>query len=195
MSDNTKYLKVPNWEEFQHYKDRTPPWIKLHRSILTDYKFICLQDASKLHLVMLWLYASQHNNEIPCDSAFLTRVLQLQTEVDLTVLIDNGFLVEQSASKPQAKRSSSRGEESREDSAFDAFWNAYPRKQDKAKSKLSWNRLNQTQKELATEDCKTRYEHTEKQFIPLPTTYLNGKRWEDEPLTGDTPRQYGAGAI
>jgi len=27
-------LRVKNWGKFQHYKDRNPPWIKLHRGLL-----------------------------------------------------------------------------------------------------------------------------------------------------------------
>jgi hypothetical protein len=34
-----RYLRVKNWSEFQHYKDRNPPWIKLHRTLLDhDYE-------------------------------------------------------------------------------------------------------------------------------------------------------------
>ena len=30
-----KNLTIKNWHKFQHYKDRNPPWIKLHYEILT----------------------------------------------------------------------------------------------------------------------------------------------------------------
>lgn len=29
-------IRVLNWREFQHYKDRDPPWIKLHQRKLLD---------------------------------------------------------------------------------------------------------------------------------------------------------------
>ena len=32
-------FSVKNWDEFQHYKDRNPPWIKLHNHLLDDYEF------------------------------------------------------------------------------------------------------------------------------------------------------------
>lgn len=86
------FLRVRNWSEFQHYKDRTPPWIKLHRDLLRDYKFSCLQDASKLHLVLIWLLASQLDNEIPNDSAWIQRQIGVSEPVDLKSLIDIGFL-------------------------------------------------------------------------------------------------------
>ena len=95
-----EYLKVKNWDEFQHYKNRTPPWIKLHRDLLRDYDFTCLQDASKLHLILLWLLASQLDNKIPTDPKWITRQLGLSKPVNLKPLIDNGFIfLVQDASK------------------------------------------------------------------------------------------------
>jgi len=47
-----------NWSEFQHYKDRNPPWIKLHRTLLDDPTFQRLPIASRALAPMLWLQAS-----------------------------------------------------------------------------------------------------------------------------------------
>jgi hypothetical protein len=100
------YLRVRNWEKFQHYKDRTPPWIKLHRDLLNDYDFSCLQDASKMHLVLIWLLASQLDNRVPNDSAWIARRINAKSKVDINVLIEYGFLVpEHNASNVLAKRS------------------------------------------------------------------------------------------
>lgn len=85
-------IRVKNWKKFQHYKDRSPPWIKLHRDLLRDYEFSCLQDASKLHLMLLWLLASQLDNIIPDDSDWLTRNLGLDKKINLKPLIDSGFI-------------------------------------------------------------------------------------------------------
>lgn len=85
-------LYVVNWEKYQHYKDRTPPWIKLHAEILNDYDFSCLQDASKLHLVLIWVLASQLNNEIPDDPEWVKKRIGATEEVDLKSLIAKGFL-------------------------------------------------------------------------------------------------------
>jgi len=99
-----QYLKIKNWEDFQHYKDRNPPWIKLHRTLLTDYEFNCLQDASKLHLMLIWLLASQTGNRIPNDPRYLQHAMHLDSPPNLKELIDKGFLVmEQDASKPLAE--------------------------------------------------------------------------------------------
>ena len=98
------YLRVKNWDEFQHYKDRNPPWIKLHRCLLDDYEFSCLQDASKAHLMLIWLFASQSDGRIPSDPKFLKSKLGLDKEPDLKTLVDQGFLIsEQNASVDASK--------------------------------------------------------------------------------------------
>jgi hypothetical protein len=98
-----RYYTIKNWREFQHYKDRNPPWIKLHRTLLDDYEFACLQDASKLHLMLIWLLGSQLEGRIPDDPGFLKRKLGLNKEPDLKILENHGFLIpEQSASNALA---------------------------------------------------------------------------------------------
>jgi hypothetical protein len=55
-------LRVKNWAEFQHYKDRNPPWIKLHKSLLTNYKWHRLHNDSKVLAMCLWLLASEYED-------------------------------------------------------------------------------------------------------------------------------------
>jgi hypothetical protein len=90
----TTFLKVKNWEQFQHYGKRNPPWIKLHRALLDDYAFCALPDAAKGHLVLLWVLASQNNGMIPTDVPFLERKLSC-SGLNLNLFIENGFLVQQ----------------------------------------------------------------------------------------------------
>ena len=51
-------MKIKNWSQFQHFKDRRPPWIKLYRDILDDIEWHELDAKSAKVLVMLWLIAS-----------------------------------------------------------------------------------------------------------------------------------------
>jgi hypothetical protein len=92
-----KFLKVKNWDQFQHYGKRNPPWIKLHRALLDDYAFCALTDVAKGHLMLLWLFASQADGMIPFDVPFLERKLSC-TGIDLNLFIEAGFLIEPSAS-------------------------------------------------------------------------------------------------
>ncbi|MFC0131402.1 hypothetical protein CR105_03030 [Massilia eurypsychrophila] len=87
-----KFLTIKNWDTFQHYGKRNPPWIKLHRALLDDYVFCGLPDIAKAHLVLIWLYASQHNGRVPYDAAFLERKLSCEN-VELGELIAAGFLI------------------------------------------------------------------------------------------------------
>ena len=66
-------FSVKGWDEFQHYKDRNPPWIKLHNHLLDDYEFECLGDAAKGHLLCIWMLASRTKNEMPFDEKWITK--------------------------------------------------------------------------------------------------------------------------
>ena len=51
--------RIKNFEKFQHFKDRSPPWIKLYRDILDDPDWHELDPEAAKVLVMLWLIASE----------------------------------------------------------------------------------------------------------------------------------------
>lgn len=88
-----RYLSVKNFDRFQHYKDRSPPWIKLYRDVLSDYAFTRLQDASRSHLMLIWVLASATDNRLPYDVEWITRAIHATQPVDLDALISAGFLV------------------------------------------------------------------------------------------------------
>ena len=66
--------------------------------------------------------------------------------------------------------------------SFDAFWSLYPKKVDKKKSQVIWNKLPLSKQRQALADIDNRYQGIKKQFIPNPTTYIHGERWIDEPI-------------
>jgi hypothetical protein len=92
-----------NWENFQHYRDRNPLWIKLHKNLLDDRKFQSLPVAARALAPMLWLIASEStegifNGDIS-DLAFRLRDTEKNIAVSLDTLIKAGFfLVVQPAS-------------------------------------------------------------------------------------------------
>jgi hypothetical protein len=103
-----EFLRVKNWEQFQHYTNRLPPWIKLHRELLTDYDFCHLPDETKGHLLMTWLLASQMDGRIPDDPVWIAARIGANKPVNLKQLVEGGWLIrEQVASKPLAKRKQS----------------------------------------------------------------------------------------
>ena len=89
-----KYLRIINWKKFQHYKDRCPPWIKLHVKILNDRNFMLLADASKCLLMLLWVLSSEEEGLIPYDLdeiSFRLRRDSLSLK-EFKHLVDKGFL-------------------------------------------------------------------------------------------------------
>ena len=58
-------LRVKNWDQFQHFKDRKPIWIKLYRELLDDIQWHELDAKSSKVLVMLWLLASENDGNLP----------------------------------------------------------------------------------------------------------------------------------
>jgi len=90
--DIMDFLRMRNWEKFQHYKHRNPPWIKFHGSLLDNYEHSCLQDASKAHLHSLWLLAASMNNKIPADAKWIEKRISATEPINLKLLADNGFI-------------------------------------------------------------------------------------------------------
>lgn len=99
-----QYFSISNWKEFQHYKDRNPPWIKLHNQLLDNYEFEQLTDATKGHLLCIWMLASRTNNKLPLDQSWIKRKIGANSPVDLKTLESSGFIelqdMEHDASKP-----------------------------------------------------------------------------------------------
>lgn len=89
-----KFLLVKNWREHQHYKKRSPPWIKLHRAITEDYAFAALKDKTKAHLILIWILAAGSEGRIPHDPLFIAKRINAAETVDLDSLIESGFLVD-----------------------------------------------------------------------------------------------------
>jgi hypothetical protein len=84
-------IRIKNWKRFQHFKDRRPPWIKLHRDVLDDMEWHELDPPAAKHLVMIWLIASEDETKegrLPCvkELAFRLRVSEKQAESTVSKL-------------------------------------------------------------------------------------------------------------
>ncbi len=86
-------IHIKNWDHFQHYRDRKPPWIKFHVDVLQNYDFNTLASASKAHLVILWLLASRYDNNIPADDMQRLKWETGCADLDLKPLESHGFIV------------------------------------------------------------------------------------------------------
>ena len=81
-------MKIKNWNKFQHFKDRKPPWVKLYRDLLDDIEWHELDPKASKVLTMLWLIASEDDGNIPSTKqlAFRLRMPEKETEVCISKL-------------------------------------------------------------------------------------------------------------
>lgn len=76
---------------------------------------------------------------------------------------------------------------------FEMFWNEYPRHDNKQKT-IKWFEKNNPSNELLEimlekiKLLKQTNQWKNKQYIPMPTTWLNGNRWEDEVIIEEPPK-------
>jgi len=76
-------MRIKNWDTYQHYKDRKPPWIKLYRDILDDPEWHELSGDDAKSLVMLWLIASESTDgSIPNIKTLSFRLRIKETQVN-----------------------------------------------------------------------------------------------------------------
>ncbi len=67
---------------------------------------------------------------------------------------------------------------------FESFWEIYPKHQDKKKTKQKFLKLCKT-KRSTSNHARLRnvlpiWAKKDTKYIPMPTTWLNGERWNDE---------------
>ncbi len=199
-------LTPKSWGEFQHYKDREPSWIKLHKNLLTNYEFICLPVASRALAPVLWLLASEYKDGIIDASldkiAFRLSMTRGDLADALSPLIESGFF---DASEPLAacKQSACLEKEDIEKSnidkteretrevalssggsEFEDFWEIWPNKVGKP-SALKALRSARKRGALISEilDGVENYIRDKPPDRPWlnPATFLNQNRWEDQP--------------
>jgi hypothetical protein len=86
-----RYLSVNHFERLKHYSDRSIAWIKLYTSLLDNYEFIKLPDATRAHLISLWILAARLNNRIPLDEVYIANAIHARSKLNLQLLIEAGF--------------------------------------------------------------------------------------------------------
>lgn len=73
---------------------------------------------------------------------------------------------------------------------FFLFWTPYPKKQAFKRTKIIWEALSTEQKDKAVKALPLHIkmwslENRQPQFIPMPFSWLEGERWEDEITFGE----------
>ena len=89
------------------------------------------------------------------------------------------------------------GTESIQSRGFEDFWKEYPKKQGKLNARKAWDKLCRSERvdemflTVLMQGLRDRKESRDwqkdnGQYIPLPASWLNGRRWEDEVEKGGT---------
>ena len=98
------WIVVRGWEEFQHYRDRRPLWIKVYTSLLDNDEYRHLSGHCRSVLLGIWLAYATSDSRLRLDTLSLSRRLGLRvTTADIEALVQAGFLRVR-ASKPLARR-------------------------------------------------------------------------------------------
>ena len=192
-------LRVKNWSEFQHFKDRSPPWIKLYKKLLDDKKWHQLDaDAAKC-LVSLWLLASEEGGDLPSIAEIAFRLRLPEKSIKSSVSKLSHWLIQDDNLAISDTTMTSDGHKDGDsviplarsvsslslNTEFDVFWKAYPRKVAKGAAETSWKRANINGSldlvlaALENQKASRDWQKNGGEFIPYPATWLNGKRWLD----------------
>lgn len=77
------------------------------------------------------------------------------------------------------------------DNSFDEFWKRYPKKKNKEEARRKWKKIPPEVIPLIFEKLEQQKIYEQQwqnpEYIPLPSTYLHNKRWEDE-ISTPTPK-------
>lgn len=208
IATEPRYFCIPNWDEFQHYKDRSPPWIKLYNNLLEDYEFSNLSDASKLHLIAIWLLASRTNNKIPLDSDWVCGKASVSGPIDFAELEKANFISSingvaiglQDASimldqRERESRAEQRENSSKRESQFNEFWGVFAYKNGRVPALKAWGKISGYDDALfvqilagAKRDAAARPDLTARGITPkMAQGWITDRRWEDEIPPVTTP--------
>lgn len=160
-------MRVKDWQKFQHYKRRNPPWIKLHKALLDDPEFHALPPLASKVLAMCWLVASENDGNLPAITKLAFR-LRMDSEAlaqelsklshwlieDASVVLAERLHDATPETETETKKKEAIGAKKvRTYSAeFDQqFWQPYPRTpvMSKAEAWTQWKKLSETDRAQA----------------------------------------------
>lgn len=101
---DSRYLRVKNWGDLQHYRDKEPKWIKAYAKLLHDGRFQELDEPVQYQLFRIWLVASQSSRftfdetgrRVPVvayDERTLRRAIKTLKKIPLEMFVREGWLV------------------------------------------------------------------------------------------------------
>lgn len=93
MTETDGWIVVDKWDEFQHYKDRTVPWIKFYAELLHDEEWLGLPPRTRSLLCGIWLLYMSSRCALRALPRRLSGALNQQvTRSDIERLVQAGFI-------------------------------------------------------------------------------------------------------
>jgi hypothetical protein len=115
------WIVIPNWERFQHYKDRRPKWIKFYVELLDDPEYLRLTAPQRCLLHDLWLLFTLSRGLVPLDLNLLNRRLGLSVKMSTLASLNHAGFIQFSASKPVPIRYTEKEEEKEKTRAVTSY--------------------------------------------------------------------------
>lgn len=193
-----RILHILNWDRYQARSDKELPWLKLWGRLFKAPWFQIMTDEDKFVTIALLDLARQFRNNLPEELIFKgylkgnygifmseERIFKL-----CKYLSDNDFLSDNCPTIVEVEGDKIRQDKNESDNPsdkFNQFYDKYPKKKAKPQAlkaflKLSPNDelltliLMGVEKYSQTEDWRKE----DGKYIPLPASFLNGRRWEDD---------------
>lgn len=204
LSDPLAFICLRNYDAFQYTEAGRPRksgdrrrWARLHLALLTSRDWTAADANTKVAMVTLIVLATQYQNRVPNDHAYISHVTGLsieETDAAMRALHGAGnrgfFELTLDATpdeeptvtkaKPRPKGKSLR---------FDDFWKVYPKRKDRKAALARWitDGLDACADVIIAaviEQAKQPdWQKDNGQFIPYAATWLNKERWKDEATT------------
>ncbi len=209
-------LTPKNWKSFQHYKERTPSWIKLHKGLLTDFEFVRLPVDSRALAPMLWLLASEYEGGVIDASlekiAFRVHMNADELQAALSPLITAGFfetsevlatplagrLPREEDIKKRKRREDTRSASPPRNEDFETLKKVYPKRAGNYGWKAAEKKFNSLVKTgvnpaiiigAAKRLCETLRSRVGTEFIPMPASWLNSEDFVESAVVAfDAPQ-------
>ena len=189
-------MKIKNWSQFQHFKDRKPPWIKLYRDLLDDVDWFELDPKDAKNLVMLWLMASENmDGELPPPKTIAFRLRMKEKDVksmlsrlsgwfddDDIRVISEGYQVVIPETETETETETYREEIETE---FEMLWKIYPSAKPKGNKQQALKKYIKIRKDTDYEEIRNglgryaEYIQATGSYNQHCTTWFNQEGWKD----------------
>ncbi len=98
-----RYIHIPRWEEFQHYGNRDPIWIRTYTRLLSDHTYRKLPGHVRAILHGLWMEYARSRSQIVYDTAVISSQLGLKVSTAHLQRLENAGFITVSASNVLAQ--------------------------------------------------------------------------------------------